>query len=195
MNASHDNFQDYSQFPVKTMANAAADRATWICQTAFEGIPAVEESESAIDRAADDMFWRVDALERLNEDEKVALPFVYFLTRHCHSLALAIHELTGWKMAGMGWEEHSRVPNHVFVITPDGKGLDITGTFTLGEGEGAHVRTSYRATDIKSLSPEQVHGFTDTSQYEYYASVDMDTARIYALRLLSTMLSNLSKPI
>lgn len=43
----------------------------------------------------------------------------------CHLLAQAIHDLTGWQIAGVLDDDYC---GHVFVLMPDGKCLDINGT-------------------------------------------------------------------
>jgi len=48
-----------------------------------------------------------------------------FVSGHCHSLALAIHEATGWDVIGDNWRP---CPGHVAVRIPDdGSILDIQG--------------------------------------------------------------------
>jgi hypothetical protein len=55
---------------------------------------------------------------------------------HCHSFALAVIELTGWKLCGIDWygEDDSRYtgeyPDHFVVETPEGRYMDINGVFT-----------------------------------------------------------------
>lgn len=53
----------------------------------------------------------------------------------CHDFALAVHRRTGWKLACL-WRLPSkhpaaivtdRLPMHVFIILPDGRGLDVEG--------------------------------------------------------------------
>ena len=51
-----------------------------------------------------------------------------FTHGHCHSLALAIHSLTGWPLV---FNHHSAESvGHVAVRKPDGKILDIVGEWT-----------------------------------------------------------------
>lgn len=47
-----------------------------------------------------------------------------FTRGHCHSLALALHEATGWPIVGAEDEELEIC--HFFVRTPDGRLLDVT---------------------------------------------------------------------
>jgi hypothetical protein len=57
---------------------------------------------------------------------------IYTFTRgHCHSLAYALNELTGWPVVGFG----APGPDHVAVLRPDGKILDIMGVSSIAEGE------------------------------------------------------------
>lgn len=44
----------------------------------------------------------------------------------CHTLALAIHHLTGWQLAALG-EPDEACGGHAFVVTPSGQALDIRG--------------------------------------------------------------------
>lgn len=53
---------------------------------------------------------------------------IVFGRGHCHSLALAIHELTGWPLAGM-YDFHGTL-SHVLVWMPDGMLLDVNGVRT-----------------------------------------------------------------
>ena len=61
----------------------------------------------------------------------------YYMTGACPYFAIALHKLTGWPLAmltddaqswesGVGVEEYPFIA-HVFVVTPDEKGLDIKG--------------------------------------------------------------------
>lgn len=47
-----------------------------------------------------------------------------FTHGQCHSLALALHEATGWDIVGVGY---GGTPDHVGVLSPRGRVLDITG--------------------------------------------------------------------
>jgi len=51
-----------------------------------------------------------------------------FTAGHCHALALALHERTGWAILAMSGR-HSLRPDlqHVVVVMPDGRWLDIDG--------------------------------------------------------------------
>lgn len=49
----------------------------------------------------------------------------------CHALAWALNEETGWQLAACGWDE-TGIPEHVFVIHPDGDGVDIHGKTAKG---------------------------------------------------------------
>ena len=62
----------------------------------------------------------------------------YVFTRgQCHSLALALHEATGWPIFGDFVSEYDDTPDHVFVQAPDGRFVDVEGTPTI---LGAEVR-------------------------------------------------------
>ena len=51
-----------------------------------------------------------------------------FSAGHCHALALAIHERTGWPMLAMsGRYSAYKDLQHVVVVMPDGKWLDVQG--------------------------------------------------------------------
>lgn len=73
---------------------------------------------------ANNAFWDEDFLVeagRLTEEAEHV-----FQNGHCHSLALAIHERTGWPLVGVhvdGWE----VPHHVVVRHPTGYTFDVLG--------------------------------------------------------------------
>lgn len=52
-----------------------------------------------------------------------------FTCGQCHAMALALHEHTGWDLAGAEWEHYDGVeyPGHVFVVDPDGNPFDVNG--------------------------------------------------------------------
>jgi hypothetical protein len=97
---------------------------------------------------------------------------VTFTNGHCHSLALAIHRLTGWAICGADYatddfEGYEHVPNHVFIQRPDGEYLDVTGVFDPGEQWGW---------DVEEIDPERVEGnFEDC-----YLAERADDARPWA---------------
>lgn len=56
-----------------------------------------------------------------------------FSNGQCHSLALAIRELTGWELIGFGrvsWN-YGCCPRHTAILMPDKRVLDIKGTHSL----------------------------------------------------------------
>src|SRR4051794_37517203 len=62
---------------------------------------------------------------RLDEAARLA-----FLGGHCHSLALALHERTGWPLIAIDHRSDG-VCAHVAVQRPDGKVVDIAGAHTV----------------------------------------------------------------
>ena len=51
-----------------------------------------------------------------------------FSAGHCHALALAIHERTGWPLLAMSGRHSLRANlQHMVVVMPDGKWLDVNG--------------------------------------------------------------------
>ncbi|HEY5990612.1 MAG TPA: hypothetical protein VIV12_30100 [Streptosporangiaceae bacterium] len=132
-------------------------------------------------RATLDTNWgAVELTGRLDVNARTA-----FTEGHCHSLALALHEKTGWPLIGgvdRGPEYGSgRVPDHVVVQVPDGRLLDITGLHTVEdfEEEWGTVQpldpAEVAAGFPYQLGPDVVHR---------YRLPDVETARPYAEKLL-----------
>lgn len=65
-----------------------------------------------------EIFYAIEGV--LDSEARAAFTF-----GHCHSLALALHERTGWPMLGL--QHHSKEINHVVVVMPDGRWLDAKG--------------------------------------------------------------------
>jgi len=64
-----------------------------------------------------------------------------FAAGHCHALALAIHERTGWPMLAMsGRNSGYKDLRHVVVLMPDGKWLDIQGPRDSEEQLHLHIQ-------------------------------------------------------
>ena len=102
-----------------------------------------------------------------------------FTFGHCHSLALAIHELTGWPLVGLyrlyrPWSNMEETPDHVVVKTPKGKLLDISGLDNV-RGYSGEVKFTkdeverfrdYRKPDTKMARPFAVVLLRSISQIE-----------------------------
>jgi hypothetical protein len=83
---------------------------------------------------------------------------------HCHSLALELHTRTGLPLAGCYWERARRshdkpTPNHVFIVLPDGRGLDA-----LGPHERADHPNTARRPDWQPMTADDVRLLVD---YDY----------------------------
>jgi hypothetical protein len=75
-----------------------------------------------MDKLAFDTWDGVVELDPIIDDRAIRV----FSSGHCHSLAVALHELTSWPL--WGWKKVSRIsPSHVLVMTPKKRLLDIKG--------------------------------------------------------------------
>src|ERR1035437_6030934 len=98
-----------------------------------------------------------------------------FTCGQCHALALAIHEETKLPLAGIwrdkyeDWELEP-TPDHVVVVLPDSRLLDI-------EGPGAENRW---VGAVRPFTPEEVMDF---QKFDYHAP-DMGNAKRYAQAVL-----------
>lgn len=50
----------------------------------------------------------------------------------CHSLAYALHKLTNWPLTACNYDERG-IPDHIFVVNPQGQGVDIHGAWERGQ--------------------------------------------------------------
>lgn len=57
-----------------------------------------------------------------------------FTNGHCHSLAFALHKLTGWDLIAAGTHEECE-PRHIAVQSPTGRIFDVNGFSDLFEFE------------------------------------------------------------
>ena len=70
--------------------------------------------------------WRKRKREKCDEAVKIGqLDIEHFTRGDCHVLARAIHRLTGWPMH-VFWRNDGP-GGHAFILTPEGKALDIEG--------------------------------------------------------------------
>jgi len=113
---------------------------------------------------------RRQASTRLLDPEFQATPaeIGYFMFGSCHRLAFALHQRTGWPLAGCGWrywsgddEEGYEVPEHVFVIAPDDQGVDIYGKHPRGEHPDPGISDDWAQFDaediIKLMGEDEVY--------------------------------------
>lgn len=97
-----------------------------------------------------------------------------FTRGHCHSLALAINKLTGWKMIVIGDSYNS--PQHFLIHCPPlNDYIDI-------DGPGAIERFKFYA---DSLTAE--FDVKDIDKLEYYKKPDPEMAEPFALALLKKL--------
>jgi hypothetical protein len=91
-----------------------------------------------------------------------------FAHGQCHSLALALHQVTGWPMFGIGG-----APNHFIVYCPD---LD---TYIDIDGPGAETRNqNFIAHGLVLYTPAQI------SSLENYMPINAEIAAPFAKTLL-----------
>lgn len=60
----------------------------------------------------------------------------WFTEGQCHALAIAIHQATGWRIWAVGTDDSFDCDlwaGHLFIQTPEGQALDITGTLSMDE--------------------------------------------------------------
>lgn len=94
-----------------------------------------------------------------------------FTAGHCHALALAIHEHTGWPMLAMSSKHSMRdILQHVVVVMPDGRWLDINGP------QNPEHRWLF-----KRMSADEV---ANMSQLEYWDDPQTEVARDFVQPLL-----------
>ena len=106
-----------------------------------------------------------------------------FTRGHCHSLALALHQETGWPLFGMYSEEEGNMshengdtPSHVLVQMPNGDFLDIEGT-----GAVENWQQSWPTTEPVKVTEAEVLGFSKID----YKEPNVEAARPFAKTLLS----------
>lgn len=87
-----------------------------------------------------------------------------FSCGQCHALAAAVHERTGWPVfalaRGNGRAEDPRVPlDHLYVRTPDGRALDVTGAHDVRDFVGADGwRAARGRNSIVPVAGERLRG-------------------------------------
>jgi hypothetical protein len=119
----------------------------------------------------------------INTEGRIDNAAEYAFTRgQCHSLALALHRMTGWELYGLyseyDWTRkqagRESTPSHVVVRSPEGKYIDITGDDAL---EGWHQW--WPDATPHSVTEAEVLGFSDID----YIKPDITAATPYALTL------------
>jgi hypothetical protein len=76
-----------------------------------------------------------DGTGRLNHNASVV-----FTRGHCHSLALALHKLTGWPIFGVGYSWDSGEPAHCVVYCPElDDYVDIDGPSVIKRFPGVKI--------------------------------------------------------
>ena len=102
----------------------------------------------------------------------------YAFTRgQCHSLALAMHRLTGWELYGLYKPNELRrggTPSHTVVRSPDGEYIDIGGNTALEEW-----REYYPDAKPVAVTEAQVLGF----EHIDYVKPNIKAAMPYAVTL------------
>jgi hypothetical protein len=101
-----------------------------------------------------------------------------FTCGQCHALALAIHEQTGWPIAGLVSaldDDTPSMPGHVVVVTPDGDTVDINGRGALKRWKSHVFRT-----DIKLVptTPGKI------KRFKGYMKPDVEVARPFVSNVL-----------
>lgn len=91
----------------------------------------------------------------------------------CHALAWTLHEETGWQLAACGWD-HQGIPNHVFVIHPDGGCVDIHGK----SERGAHP--DGMADDWREVD----RSFVEELEVQMFDAMDIERAGFTARMML-----------
>lgn len=101
-----------------------------------------------------------------------------FTHGHCHSLALALHEATGWDIIGSlsGWNGDD-TPDHVGVLVPGPtpEVLDIHGTWDADDWLAEYGGVEWRRVD-----PEEAYGAFD----RMYRKPDVEAARHWVYPVL-----------
>lgn len=108
----------------------------------------------------------------LNNDAKRV-----FVRGQCHSLALAIREITGWPLYGLVDREDgntSTSPSHVVVRTPNGAYIDVNGP-----GAVKRWRKQYPRTKLCRMYPSRIKQGLGN-----YLPLDVSAARPFAKAVL-----------
>ena len=102
----------------------------------------------------------------------------YAFTRgQCHSLALALHRLTGWQLYGLykpNELRYGRTPSHTVVRSPDGEYIDIGGNTALEDW-----REYYPDAKPVAVTEAQVLEF----EHDDYVKPNIKAAMPYAVTL------------
>lgn len=99
-----------------------------------------------------------------------------FTRGHCHSFAVALHDVTGWPIFAIGGTEQT--PYHFVIYDPVIKDyVDIQGTNALG----------YDGNDVNSKRFMKEMTREETLNRSYYRKADLDLAKPF----VKTMLKNL----
>lgn len=112
----------------------------------------------------------------IRQDGVIDAEAKYAFTRgHCHSLALALHKITGWPLVGLFPEFNPYIPTHIVVRSPRGL-LDIEGLGADLEWVG---RRACNAVDMTEASVARLYAEPDC-----YLEPEIDVAMPFAQRLL-----------
>ena len=105
---------------------------------------------------------------------------IFYLWGHCHALATAIREITGWPRV-FAWDGPSdAVPQHFYVQTPDGYYLDIRG-----EHEPEGIRDYWEHVQLEEESIYwSLRGLILEGHYRPLTKENMEMARSEARWLL-----------
>ena len=104
-----------------------------------------------------------------------------FLSGQCHSLALALHRLTGWQIVGLyGWDdEFPLTPGHVVVRDEQGEYVDVEGRGALTRYEKRIARGLKRdKVQVRDIEPEEY------DMLEGYFAAQPDLAMPFAKTVL-----------
>lgn len=97
------------------------------------------------------------------KSEQKRIEFV-FTRGHCHSLALALHKLTGWPLVGLfDGNAPKGCASHVCVLTPENKVLDIGGADADHRWEyfcNVEKITEARIKEWEDMRELEGHGYT-----------------------------------
>lgn len=104
----------------------------------------------------------------------------------CHTLALALHGMTGWQLAALGVEDEA-CGGHVFIVLPTGEALDIRGVRPVGDLLAQYRREQPDGVWTKHNRDGILHNF-GTDPYEPDAP---QRARVLAEELITQALDRM----
>lgn len=110
---------------------------------------------------------------------------VAFSRGHCHAMALALHEATGWAVSAamFDWDRDDPpiddlfdVPGHFAVTSPDGRIVDI-----FGEYDPAHDPAGFGKILWLPSSPERIDELVFEGDYRPLDALDLARSMVPAL--------------